>query len=81
MSEHQYVHFLAVDRPLNDEQLEFMEQQSSRAKVSRWEFTNEYHYGGSRGDVLGKLQCGYDLHLNFASYGVRKLMFRLCERC
>ena len=30
MSEYQFFHFLAIDRPLNDEQLEFMQQQSTR---------------------------------------------------
>ncbi len=45
MSEYQYVHFLAVDRPLDDEPLEFMRRQSIRADISRWEFTNEYHFG------------------------------------
>ncbi len=42
MSEYQFVHFIAIDRPLDDEQLEFMQQQSTRATVTRREFTNEY---------------------------------------
>ena len=49
MSEYQLVHFLALDRPLNDAQMEFMSGQSSRAKVTRWEFTNEYHFGSFHG--------------------------------
>ncbi len=79
MSEYQYVEFRAIDRPLDDEQLEFMQQQSSRAKVSRWEFTNEYHYSGFRGDVDEMLRRGYDVYLHFANFGIRKLMFRLPE--
>ncbi len=39
MSEYQYLHFLAIDRPLDDEQLEFMRRQSTRAEVSQWEFS------------------------------------------
>ena len=42
MSEYQFVHFIAIDRPLDDEQLEFMQQQSTRATVTRREFTNRF---------------------------------------
>ncbi len=77
MSEYQFFHFLAIDRPLNDEQLEFMQQQSTRATISRWEFKNEYHYSSFRGNVLKMLRSGFDVHLYFANYGIRQLMFRL----
>lgn len=77
MSEYQFVHFLAVDRPLDDEQLEYMESQSSRANVSRWEFTNEYHFGDFHGNAKEMLQRGFDVHLHFANFGIRKLMFRI----
>ncbi len=77
MSEYQFIHFQALDRPLSDTQLEFMRGQSTRADVSRWEFTNEYHFGDFHGDRLGMLRNGYDVHLHFANYGIRRLMFRL----
>ncbi len=77
MSEYQYVYFAAVDRPLDDEQLEYMERQSSRAQISRWQFTNEYHYGGFHGQTEEMLRRGYDVHLHYANYGTRRLMFRL----
>jgi hypothetical protein len=85
MSEYQFVHFLAIDKPLTDEQLEFMNRQSSRADISQWEFTNEYHYGSFRGKAKEMLWQGYDLHLHYANYGIRKLMIRLpaglpCDR-
>ena len=35
MSEYQFIYFLTIDRPLNDEQLEFMGRQSSRAAITR----------------------------------------------
>ncbi|MGD9857462.1 MAG: hypothetical protein AB7U20_21175 [Planctomycetaceae bacterium] len=53
MSEYQYVEFRAVDRPLTDAELDFANQQSTRAEVSRWSLRNEYHYGSFRGDVQG----------------------------
>ena len=45
MSEYQYVVFQAVDRPLNDKQLQFAERQSTRTKVSRWSLAVEYPWG------------------------------------
>lgn len=85
MSEYQFVHFLAIDRPLDDRQLAFMEKQSTRAEITRWEFTNEYHYGDFHGDARKMLQRGYDLHLHYANFGMRRLMIRLpaglpCDR-
>lgn len=77
MSEFQYIHFQAVDRPLDDEQLAYMERQSTRAEVSRWAFSNEYHFGDFRGDPYEMLRRGYDVHLRYANFGVRRLMFRL----
>ncbi len=77
MSEFQFVHFLALDKPLTDEQLEYMERQSSRAEITPHEFSNSYHYGDFRGNAAEMLRRGYDVHLHYANYGVRRLMFRL----
>lgn len=77
MSEYQYIHFLAIDRPLGDEQLEFMRRQSTRAEITRWEFTNEYHFGDFHGDAREMLRRGYDVHLHYANFGIRKLAIRL----
>ena len=85
MSEYQFVHFLARDRPLDDKQLEYMGRQSSRAEITPWEFTSEYHWGDFHGDAEGMLRRGYDVHLRYANFGVRRLMIRLpaglpCDR-
>lgn len=77
MSEYQYVEFRAVDRPLDDEQLEFAEQQSSHADVSRWGLTVEYNYASFRGDVDGLLRGGFDIYLAYTSYGERTIKLRL----
>jgi len=77
MSEYQFIHFLAMDRPLDDRQLEFMERQSSRAEVTRWEFTNEYHFGDFHGNAREMLRSGYDVHLHYADFGIRRLWIRL----
>ncbi|MCC6127102.1 MAG: hypothetical protein IT426_19245 [Pirellulales bacterium] len=85
MSEYQYIHFMALDKPLSDKQLEYMERQSSRARITRWEFANEYHFGNFHGNAVEMLRRGYDVHLHFANFGIRKLMLRLpagppCDR-
>ncbi len=85
MSEYQFIHFLAIDRPLNAEQLRYMQRQSTCAEITPREFTNEYHFGDFRGNAVEMLRRGYDVHLHYANFGIRKLMFRLptglpCER-
>ncbi len=77
MSEHQIIAFRAVDGPVSDKNLEFMRRQSSRAEITPWSFDNEYHFGDFGGDAIEMLRRGYDLHLHYANFGIRKLMIRL----
>jgi hypothetical protein len=77
MSEFQIVKFRAIDRPLSDKQLEFMDRQSSRAEFTKWEFKVEYHYSSFRGDVDGMLRNGYDVFLTYSNYGCREIRMRL----
>jgi hypothetical protein len=77
MSEYQFVHFVALDRPLTDDQLCYMSKQSTRAEITKWEFTNEYHYGDFHGNAKEMMRRGYDLHLHYANFGIRRLMIRL----
>lgn len=77
MSEYEYVVFRAVDAPLSDKQLEFALRQSTRAQVSRWSFSVEYHYSSFRGDVDGLLRKGYDVYLQYTNYGSREIKLRL----
>jgi len=77
VSEYQYVVFQAVDGPLTDKQLEFAQRQSTRAEVSRWSLSVEYHYSSFRGDVEGLLRRGYDVYLQHTNYGSREIKLRL----
>ena len=77
MSEYQYVAFRAIDGPVSESDLKFMEKQSSRAEITPWSFENEYQYGDFRGDAAAMLHRGYDFHFHYANFGVRKLMIRL----
>jgi hypothetical protein len=77
MSEYQYVEFRAIDTPVSDKNLEYMHKQSTRAEITPWSFKNEYHYSDFRGDALEMLRRGYDVHLHYANFGIRKLLVRL----
>ncbi len=77
MSEYQYVGFRAIDAPVSDKNLAFMRKQSSRAEITPWSFDNEYDYGDFHGDAEEMLRRGYDVHLHYANFGIRKLMIRL----
>lgn len=77
MSERQSICFQAVDRPLNDAQLEFARQQSSRAEVTKWSLSVDYNYSSFRGNVDGLLRGGYDVYVNFVNYGIREIRLRL----
>ena len=79
MSEYQYVSFRAVDKPVKGKDLEYMRKQSTRAEVTPWSFSNEYHYGDFHGNTLEMMRRGYDLHLHYANFGTRTLMIRLPE--
>jgi hypothetical protein len=77
MSEYQYVAFRAIDGPVSQKNLQFMQRQSSRAEITSWSFDNEYHYGDFSGDAAEMLRRGYDFHFHYANFGIRKLMIRL----
>lgn len=77
MSEYQYVVFQAVDAPLTEKQLEFAQRQSTRAEVTRWSLSVEYHYSSFRGDVDGLLRQGYDVYLSYTNYGDREIKLRM----
>jgi hypothetical protein len=77
MSEFQRIAFRAIDGPVSEENLEYMRQQSSRAEITSSSFDNEYHFGDFRGNAEEMLRRGYDLHLHYANFGIRKLLIRL----
>ena len=77
MSEYQRIAFRAIDGPVSEKNLMYMQQQSSRAEITPWSFDNEYQFGDFHGDAEEMLRRGYDLHLHYANYGIRKLLIRL----
>src|SRR3954453_13145669 len=77
MSERQYVAFRAIDRPVSEKNLAYMRTQSSRAEITEWSFENEYNYGDFHGNELEMMRQGYDFHLYYANFGIRKICVRL----
>ena len=77
MSEYQLIRFRAVDRPLTDKQLDFMDRQSSRAEFTKWDYEVDYYYSSFRGDVDGMLRHGYDIFLTYSNYGNCEIRLRL----
>lgn len=77
MSEYQYYEFLAVDRPLDDDEQAAVRSLSTRARITATSFVNEYHWGNFKGDPRRLMECCYDAHLYVANWGTHRVMFRL----
>ncbi|QCX82225.1 hypothetical protein C9F11_43225 (plasmid) [Streptomyces sp. YIM 121038] len=76
MSEYQHYQFLAVDRPLTDEQVAEIRQLTSRAALTRTTFVNTYQWGDFKGSCDQLMEEFYDAHLYFANWGYRKVILR-----
>jgi hypothetical protein len=77
LSEYQYYEFVAVDRPLDAEQLAQVRALSTRAEISPTRFVNEYQWGNFRGNPRGMVEAFYDGFLYLANWGTREVMIRL----
>ena len=80
MSEYQYYEFQAIDRPLSDADRQALRGLSTRARITATSFTNEYHWGGLKGDPARWMERWFDLHRYLANWGTRRLMIRLPRR-
>jgi hypothetical protein len=77
MSEYQYYEFLALDRPLTDQQRAELRSISTRAEITATRFVNEYQWGDFKGDTRKLMERYFDAFLYLANWGTRRLMFRL----
>ncbi|WP_158846680.1 hypothetical protein [Saccharothrix deserti] len=77
MSEYQYYEFLAIDRPLDDDEQAEVRSASTRATITATSFVNEYHWGDFKGDSTRWMERYYDAHLYVANWGTHRVMFRL----
>lgn len=77
MSEYQYYEFLAIDRPLSKNEMEYMRSLSSRGHITPVSFSNEYHWGDFKGKPKELMRRFYDAHLYVANWGTVVFMLRL----
>jgi hypothetical protein len=80
MSEYQYYEFRAVDRPLDDRQMQKLRAVSSRAVITPTSFVNEYNWGDFKGDPDEWMEKYFDAFLYFANWGTRRFMLRFPKR-
>ena len=77
MSEYQYYEFQAVDRPLNDKEMNELRAFSTRAKITPNSFTNDYSWGSFKGDEDRWMEKYFDGFLYYANWGTHILKLRL----
>ncbi len=77
MSEYQSYEFVALDRRLTATEMADLRSISTRAEITPTRFWNEYHWGDLKADPADLLARFFDVHVYFANWGSRRLMFRL----
>lgn len=77
VSEYQYYEFIAVDRPLTDKELDAVRATSTRARVTRTSFVNEYHFGNFKGSPDRLVEKYFDAHLYTSNFRSQRFMFRV----
>jgi hypothetical protein len=77
MSEYQYYEFMAVDRSLDEQQLEEVRALSTRAHITPRSFVNTYEWGDFRGNPSRLMETQFDAFLYLANWNTRRLMIRL----
>ncbi|MEB3372362.1 hypothetical protein [Saccharopolyspora mangrovi] len=77
MSEYQYYEFLAVDRPLSDDEQAEVQALSELAEVDDTSFVAVYEQGEFRGDPDVLIESYYDAHLHVTNWSTRRLMIRV----
>jgi len=76
VSEYQYYEFLAIDRPLDDDERAEIRSLSTRARITATSFVNEYHWGNFKGDPNHLMEHYYDAHLYVANWGTHRVNTR-----
>jgi hypothetical protein len=77
MSEYQYYEFNAVDRPLNEKDMQALRNLSTRARITPTSFVNEYNWGDFKGNPLKLVEKYFDAFLYVATWGTRWFMLKV----
>jgi hypothetical protein len=77
MSEYQYYEFQAIDRPLTEKEMQVLRSYSTRARITRTSFVNDYSWGSFKGNESAWMEKYFDAFLYLANWGTHTLMLRL----
>lgn len=77
MSEYQYYEFLAIDRPLTEKELDAVRATSTRARITRTSFVNEYQWGNFKGDPDRMVENYFDAFLYTSNFRHQRFLFRV----
>jgi len=77
MSEYQFYEFLAIDRPLTEDEMAKLRALSTRATITPVSFTNEYNWGDFKGDPDKLMERYFDTHVYVANWMMAIFMVRL----
>jgi len=77
MSEYQYYEFQAIDKPLDQKDLQALRNLSSRAQITPTSFVNEYNWGNFKGKPLTLMEKYFDAFLYVANWGTHWLMLKV----
>jgi hypothetical protein len=80
LSEYQYYEFRAIDRPLDQEEMDALRALSTRAEITPTSFTNTYHWGDFKGNPDDLMNRYFDAFVYVANWGTNQLMFRIPRR-
>jgi hypothetical protein len=74
---YKYYYFEAIDKPLTEQQQAALRNVSTRAQINARRFENEYHFGNLGANPESLVKKYFDVHLFYASYGTRIVMFKV----
>ena len=77
MSEYQYYEFQAIDRPLSDADMRALRSCSTRARITRTSFVNDYQWGSFKGDEDAWMAKYFDAFLYYANWNTRIVKLRV----
>ena len=77
MSEYQYYEFLAIDRPLTEDEMTELRALSTRAVITPVSFPNVYNWGNFKGNPDKLMQRYFDAHVYVANWMTAIFMVRL----
>ncbi|MFC1736758.1 hypothetical protein ACFL1X_11620 [Candidatus Hydrogenedentota bacterium] len=77
MSEYQYYEFLAIDRPLSEEEMADLRALSTRAHITPVGFTNHYNWGDFKGSPRKLMKRYFDAHVYLANWASARFVLRL----